>query len=151
RRDVQLIRGEALFHVAHDGKRPFFVTAETTVVRAVGTAFSVRIRDDNRVEVLVTEGHVAVGAPSTDRTDRPVLPASSPVLSAGQLPAVSHGRAAIKHLQADEISRKVSWTAGYLAFQGQPLSEAIGEFNRYNLRHLVIGDPSLRNLSVGGH
>jgi transmembrane sensor len=63
RREIELIRGEALFTVAHDKLRPFYVSAAGTLVRAVGTEFSVRIRDDRTVEVLVAEGRVAVGVP----------------------------------------------------------------------------------------
>ena len=58
-RRVTLARGEAHFAVAHDTARPFIVTAGGVKVRAVGTAFSVRLGDAG-VEVLVTEGKVQV-------------------------------------------------------------------------------------------
>jgi transmembrane sensor len=151
RRDIVLERGEALFHVAHDGKRPFFVTAETTVVRAVGTAFSVRIREDNRVEVLVTEGRVAVGTPTVDTANQLDLAASATPLSIDEDAAVSHGRVSIKRMHTDEIARKLAWTGGHLFFQGETLREAVSEFNRYNLRHLSIADPSILEMSVGGN
>ncbi len=47
--------------------------------------------------------------------------------------------------------RKLSWTAGRLSFQGEPLSEAVAEFNRYNRRHLVVADPSIVEISFGGN
>ena len=150
RRDIKLKRGEALFHVAHDTKRPFIVTAETTVVSAVGTAFSVRIREDNRVEVLVTDGRVAVGTPTIAGTDQPVLTSSAPTLSAGDVAAVSRGRLLVKRMHTDEIGRKLAWTTGHLSFQGETLREAVGEFNRYNVRRLSIADPSIRDMAVGG-
>ena len=150
RRDIVLKRGEALFHVAHDTKRPFFVTAETTVVQAVGTAFSVRIREDNRVEVLVTEGRVAVGTPTISGSDEPVLTSSAATLSMGEVGTVSRGRMAVKPKHTDEIGRKLAWTGGRLSFQGETLSEAVGEFNRYNVRHLSIADPSIRDIAFGG-
>ena len=63
RRGVRLIRGEAHFSVTKDPARPFIVSAGTddrrVEVRAVGTAFSVRL-DPSQVDVLVTEGTVAV-------------------------------------------------------------------------------------------
>jgi len=40
-RDVELIEGQALFHVAHDTSRPFIVAVGATRVRAVGTEFDV--------------------------------------------------------------------------------------------------------------
>src|SRR5258708_2070091 len=56
-REVTLTRGEAWFRVAHDTKRPFIVSAGGIRVRAVGTAFSVRRRDEG-ADVAVSEGVV---------------------------------------------------------------------------------------------
>lgn len=58
-RRVRLVRGEAHFTVAKNPARPFLVEAGTLAVRAVGTAFNVRLGGKD-VEVLVTEGRVAV-------------------------------------------------------------------------------------------
>jgi len=58
-RRVTLERGEALFTVATNPERPFIVRAGGVDVRAIGTAFNVRL-DASEVEVLVTEGRVAV-------------------------------------------------------------------------------------------
>ncbi len=148
RRDIVLMRGEAFFHVAHDTRRPFLVTAETTIVRAVGTAFSVRIRADNEVDVSVTEGRVAVGAPA-DGTG--FAQSSAAAVSAGEAAAVGHGKVNVKSLHPDEMRRKLAWTdpsGPRLWFQGETLAEAVAEFNRYNVRHLVIADPSIADPSV---
>ena len=59
-RSVYLRKGEVYFAVAHDQARPFYVHAGDALVRAVGTAFDVRVRDDARVEVIVAEGRVEV-------------------------------------------------------------------------------------------
>ncbi len=50
-----LLRGEAIFKVAHDESRPFFVHAEHTTVRAVGTQFNVYARPDGSTTVAVLE------------------------------------------------------------------------------------------------
>jgi transmembrane sensor len=57
-RQVRLV-GEAHFQVARDAARPFVVNAQGVMVRAVGTAFSVRV-DSDEVQVLVTHGSVHV-------------------------------------------------------------------------------------------
>jgi len=151
RREIMLTRGEALFHVAHDSKRPFYVVAGGTVVRAVGTAFSVRIRDAEHVEVLVAEGRVAVGAPDTEANfENPSLLASAPKVSAGQAAMVRRGSIAIRTVLPKDVSRKLAWTAGYLAFQGDTLDDMVQEFNRYNRRQLAIADPSIVKLQFGG-
>ncbi len=56
-RKIRLLRGEAHFVVAHDPGWPFEVYAGRGRVKAVGTAFSVRLTDD-RVKVTVFEGKV---------------------------------------------------------------------------------------------
>lgn len=149
RRDLTLKRGEALFHVAHDTGRPFYVVAGGTVVRAVGTAFSVRVHEDNRVEVLVTEGRVAVGTP--DNLDQPTLPASAETISRGEAASAAHSKLSSRRMHAEDMARKLAWTTGRLSFQGESLTEAVGEFNRYNRRHLSIADPSITLRQVGGN
>jgi len=62
-RDVDLIEGQALFHVAKDPAHPFIVHSGTTLVRAVGTQFDV-YRKDSGTTVTVVEGRVAVLSPN---------------------------------------------------------------------------------------
>lgn len=151
RRDIMLTRGEALFHVAHDSNRPFYVTAGGAVVRAVGTEFSVRIRDAEHVDVLVAEGRVAVGAPGTEANfENPSLLATAPKVSAGEGASVRRNSVSVRRIPVQDISRKLAWTAGHLAFQGETLDDAVQEFNRYNQRQIAITDPSIVNIQVGG-
>src|SRR5450631_2775736 len=82
-RDIYLRKGEAHFQVAHDRSRPFLVHAGDAVVRAVGTQFKVRVRDDQHVDVVVNEGRVEVRADAVARN----LPADAALVrgvSAGQ-------------------------------------------------------------------
>jgi transmembrane sensor len=151
RRDIMLTRGEALFHVAHDSKRPFYVIAGGTVVRAVGTAFSVRIRDAEHVDVLVAEGRVAIGAPGTEANfDNPSLLANAPKVSAGEAATVRRNSVSVRSVLPQDVSRKLAWTAGHLAFQGETLDDVVQEFNRYNQRQITIADPSIVKVQFGG-
>jgi transmembrane sensor len=90
-RDVELIEGQALFHVAHDLSRPFIVAVGATRVRAVGTQFDVYKKSSGTV-VTVVEGRVAVysapqGLLSGTSGDTSTLPVPS------QAPAPSQGPA----------------------------------------------------------
>jgi transmembrane sensor len=58
-RTVELVDGQALFHVAKDPHRPFIVRSDTMAVRAVGTEFDV-YRKGGGMVVTVVEGRVAV-------------------------------------------------------------------------------------------
>ena len=67
-RNIVLTAGEAHFDVAKDPQRPFVVSAGEGMVRAVGTAFSVRL-DQQAVKVIVTEGKVALASSASQPTE----------------------------------------------------------------------------------
>jgi len=58
-REVDLLRGQALFNVAHDATRPFIVYTAGSQVRAIGTQFDV-YQKPAETKVSVIEGTVAV-------------------------------------------------------------------------------------------
>lgn len=150
RRLIRLLRGEASFRVARDIRRPFDVAAGETTIRAVGTSFNVRLRDPRQIEVLVTEGRVAVarGALSVE----PSAPVSTlSTLSAGEAALAEAGGLVVRDIPAVEVERRLAWQGGELVFQGETLAQAAAEFNRYNRKQLSIGDPSLADLQIGGN
>jgi transmembrane sensor len=150
RRDIRLDRGEALFQVAHDPARPFYVMAAGTVIQAVGTEFSVRIRDAGHVDVLVSEGRVAVGAAGSGNSENPTISASAAQVGQSEAASAVGSTVTVRRLPTSDLTRKLAWTAGHLAFQGETLEEAVREFNRYNQRQLAIADPAIARLQVGG-
>lgn len=142
RREVRLLRGEGRFQVAHDSARPFTVAAADASLRAVGTAFTVRLRESARVDVLVFEGKVTIESAHA--------PQSPPVV-AGEAATVLPDRISVIQVQAQQLERRLAWTAGRLKFGGETLGEAVSEFNRYNRRQLKLADASLALLRVGGN
>jgi transmembrane sensor len=149
-RDITLVKGEAIFEVAHDVRRPFDVHAGSTVIRAVGTAFDVRQRDEQKVEVLVTEGKVSVTFQASAFRKDAKTPRSA-ILAAGEAGTAGTTAFEIKKIDQTEVARHLAWQAGELSFQGESLTEVISEFNRYNRRHLELTDPGIRGLRVGGN
>ena len=150
RRDSELLRGEALFTVAQDKVRPFYVKAASTLVCAVGTSFTVRIRDDRSVEVLVADGRIALGTADRNLHTRPVLDSSAPYAGADDHVVFGQGSWVIQHQGPDYVARKLAWTSGRISFDGETLAEAVHEFNRYNRRHFAIADPAIGRIRVGG-
>jgi transmembrane sensor len=153
RREIVLDKGEALFTVAHDTRRPFDVTAGDTVVRAVGTAFSVRLRDQQQVDVIVTEGRVAIDPPDDSLDSKLPQPVALPELStlaAGETVSVKSHRMHVQKIADEDVTRRLAWTKGRLSFDRVTLAEAVAEFNRYNRRQLVVDDPGIATLHIGG-
>jgi transmembrane sensor len=160
-RAVDLIAGQALFHVAKDHSRPFVVSADGTRVRAVGTQFDVYERRAGTV-VTVLEGEVAVLTPS------PLVPLPKAGEGAGvSIPvAANHAPAAAISLLAGEqltvtprqakkaehpnTAAATAWTERRIVFESATLSEVAEEFNRYNERQLVIEDPGLYDFHISG-
>jgi transmembrane sensor len=48
------------------------------------------------------------------------------------------------------LERRTAWTEGWLWFAKDPLPEALAQFNRYHRQRLVLVDPSLASLEIGG-
>jgi transmembrane sensor len=136
-RDVDLLQGQALFRVAKDTARPFIVSSGTTHVRAIGTEFDVYRKSGGTV-VTVVEGRVAI---APDRAD-------SVLASAGEQFTVTQ-----QHIQKDEhpsIAGATAWTQRQIIFESATLSAVAEEFNRYNQRQLVLGDPGIDTFHISG-
>lgn len=148
-RRVVLVRGEALFTVAKNPARPFVVRAGGVDVRAVGTAFNVRL-DAASLEVLVTEGRVQVQSPPAAGTS--AVPASAPPeVTAGQRATVSLTAATqpqIVAVSVEESARLLAWQPQLLDFSSVPLGRAIVEFNRRNRVQFVIADAELAAMPI---
>ncbi|MFC3052532.1 FecR family protein [Kordiimonas pumila] len=157
-RTLELIRGEAHFKVAHDTSRPFLVYAGGSVVKAVGTAFSVFLREKN-IEVTVDEGVVELlSAPETaqpinEKKGIPPAQNLTPIaaLTVGQNAVFSTQIDHIEKLNQQTLDRKLLWREGFIAFAGEPLSEVIDNISRYTDVQIEIQDPSLKNTPIGGY
>lgn len=153
-RRMYLLRGEALFEVARDKTRPFVVIANDTAVRAVGTAFAVRL-ESNRVDVTVTEGVVEVAPskplPAADATESPVLVHRLQHVSATERVVIAAARAPqISTLAPAEADRLLAWREGMVSFDGESLEAAVAEINRHNRRQIVVSDPALASKPIVG-
>ena len=143
-RRVRLDRGEADFAVAKDSARAFVVESGGVRIRAVGTAFNVRLAEQ-AVEVIVTEGIVAVGR--DDSGDASVVPA----LSAGEralVPCTASGAPVVGPLSKEELDRRLAWQPRLLEFTDEPLATILNEFNRHTPVALRLADPALRELRL---
>lgn len=141
-RRVELLRGEAIFAVAKDPDRPFVVDAGRHDVVAVGTRFSVR-RDVDALRVVVTEGVVRLEAAQGGSGPSALLPAGSVAL-------VGDDGVMVRSMSPVDADHLLEWRDGLLSFRDTPLAEAAAEFNRYNMRKLVVGDAGAGALRIGG-
>jgi transmembrane sensor len=129
-RDVELLRGEALFKVAHDPSRPFTVQTKTAIVQAVGTQFNV-YEQPNGTRVSVLDGRVKVTPLGERGAGAANVVRATTSLSAGQEAQVTPDGTIQRNAQAD-VMKTVAWRERRLIFDDAPLEDMVYEFNRYN-------------------
>lgn len=176
-RDAWLVKGEASFQVKADKHRPFNVYAENRRVKAVGTSFTVDITQSGDVNVLVTEGRIALAVSTIDFLTTSLNNAFSTkssdinisnyddiediaYLNAGDFIELNSSlkvtdakkfiRENTRKLSMDEIKVMQSWQHGELIFQGETLKTVVEQLKRYTTLDIEITDPSLNNLKIGG-
>lgn len=138
KRSVVLLRGEALFEVRKDARRPFDVLASDGKATAVGTAFVVRKASDSAI-VSVTEGLVRITSPDAGGSSS-ATPASSMLVSAGE--SARYRRGTTPHLLGPiDVETASAWQRGVITIRDRPLAEALAEIGRYHRGRIVlIGD-----------
>ncbi len=143
-RRIFLTQGEAWFEVAKDKTKPFVVEAGDVRVRAVGTAFAVRRHEHGAgADVIVTEGVVDVWSDTGSAPTRQ--------LGVGTHAVVAERASSIAVMRdPGAVERLLAWREGKLIFQHRTLADAVADFNRYNVRQLVIADPALRRKTLVG-
>ena len=151
-RRVTLERGEAHFQVASDPARPFIVTAGGLTVRAVGTAFNVRL-EELAVDVVVLEGKVEV-TPRVSVAPKSAPAAPLPILGAGQRVVVRRETPEmppiVQQVTPASMQALLGWQGRMTTFLDAPLRDIIAQLNRRNATQLVIADAALGEQKIGG-
>lgn len=144
-RRLWLEKGQAFFSVAHDSARPFRVFVQDNEVRAVGTAFDVRLDGEN-TQVTLDEGVVVVFDDATAKAAKERAPVA--ILKPGQQIIVCASEP--MRIAWVDLRRVNAWRSGRMVLDAEPLSTAIAEINRYNARKILLADPGLNDLAVSG-
>lgn len=135
-RSVRLLRGEALFTVAHDAERPFLVRCGDAEIQDIGTRFVVRA-DGAATSVAVFEGAVQLGIPGDER-----------LLDAGQ--AAVALPSAIVTAPAETEADATAWKSGRMVFRDLPLEVAAIRLSTAWGRPVRVNDAKVASLQVSG-
>lgn len=134
-RDIQLLKGEAIFKVRRDAARPFRVYTDHAVVEAIGTQFEVANRQENTV-VAVIEGRVRVQLEDGAAQAASGSAATADDVNGGDLMAGDrmriHRSGAIERHGLPSVADAVAWRQRRLVFHQETLGHIAAEFNRYN-------------------
>lgn len=134
-----LERGEAALTIVADPARPFYFRAGSARTAMAAGEFNVR-RHADALDLRVLRGEALVDGPA---------PEPMPVAAHHSL-LVTASEAVARQMSDSDIASTTAWQRGEIIFDGTPLATAVAEFNRYLRRRLVIADPALGNLRLGG-
>jgi transmembrane sensor len=120
--------GEGLFTVVHDARHPFVVQTARTLVRDVGTTFTVvAYAKDPGVEVAVAEGEVSVAGAALKAHDVGTINAT--------------GRLTVRHRV--DVRPYVAWSQGSLVFINTPLRDVMRVLGRTYDLQITLADSAL--------
>jgi transmembrane sensor len=139
---VWLNRGEAAITVPASSSGPCVLKAGDITLDLAAGEFNARLRGDS-LKLLVLRGTGALrtaedgGHPSA-RFER------------GQSVVATASNAFVQRASAESFDEVSAWRRGEIVFQGAPLGAVVEDYNRYLTKKLVIADPELSKLRLGG-
>jgi transmembrane sensor len=143
-RGVRLVRGQALFRVAHDRTHPFRVAAGDRIVTALGTRFNIRQRP-HETRILLLEGSVGV---TKGNDPLHVQAGQAETLQPGQQLTARSGQP--DRITSADPTSGTAWQRGMVHFNADTLAEAVEELNHYSREQLVIRDPQVGAMRISG-
>jgi transmembrane sensor len=146
KRQIVLHAGEAHFQVAHDLMRPFTVQAGQHVITAVGTAFTVRHYEGQKIGVGVTEGAVSIRESSAASGK-----AAEKRVSAGERGTIVPGHVIVEPMTEAQMESQTSWQKDMLVFDVASVAEIAAEMNRFNSQRIEVMDPLVAGRQMGGN
>jgi transmembrane sensor len=158
-RQLNLVKGEALFDVAKDKSRPFSVTSGQQSFTALGTIFNVQKNDQNHLELIVTEGRVLIADSNeslpelTQKIGNNVQNTQrNNIIVAGEKATITNKvQFAKSTLSPQVLSQELAWQKGMLIFDGESLTTVLEEIGRYTDMNFTIEDKELANIKVAGY
>lgn len=139
-RAVEIEKGEALFTIAGNEKRPFEATAGKGRIRDIGTAFCVHLEDE-QVSLTVIEGLVLI---DTDTLASPLRVSAGHYLSYDMTGALIDSRAV-------DTTAHTAWKNGRFIFKGASIDELSRQIMRYYDVNVIVDHAALDDLRISGN
>ncbi len=136
------LQGEAYFEVDSDPDRPFIIHSSGSLVRVLGTSFSVRsYTGDDHVQVVVEEGRVSFEIDNEQDFGKATL-------TANQMGRFNFEKNIIETSQVDDMQLYLSWKEGYLKFKNTQMSKVAVELERRYGVEITFRDPGIEEMMV---
>jgi transmembrane sensor len=145
-RRVRFDEGVALFTVARDADRPFFVSTRFGEIRVTGTSFVVRL-NQHRAVTTVLSGRVEARRRSVWMQDS----APDAVGVANFEIVLANDGVSVSALQHDTLAQRLIWRDRMVALDGQTLREAAAEITRFSGAHFIFANNETGDIRLSGY
>jgi len=143
-RRLWLERGEVALTIAQDALRPFELFTQQGLARLAPGQFNARLRPAG-LDLIVLAGRAAITTAAGQ-----AQAAVESATDARQALVITPARIVAAAAPEAEVQAVQAWRRGEIVFEGQKLAEAVEEYNRYLTRKLIIEDPKVGGLRLGG-
>ncbi len=139
-RDVEL-KGEAYFEIAPDKDKPFYVLTDEIKVKQYGTAFNVKNRKSDVIEVVLIHGSVSLIS-GDDQNEYKIKPS--------QLASYSKSSKDVG-VETVDVEPYVAWTEGKFIFNDKTLKEIMETLSLWYDVDIHFEDKSFEKLRFTGN
>lgn len=144
KREVTLLKGNVMFDIGEDKKRPFIIYTKTNIIEDIGSSFEVSLQD-NYTNVKVKEGVVKISRIDNERKDSNALYV---LRKEDSVTLNKYGKiTSIKKIPLNEIA---IWEDDNIFFDETPLIDAINKFLKYTPKRVKI-DKQIYNIKITGN
>jgi len=124
------LSGEAIFDVAHDAEKPFFVITKDIKIKVLGTRFNVSAYDNEpSVQTVLLEGKVTIG--------KNAFLAKTMQMEPGERVVYNQESEDFAKDKVD-VNYYTSWLYEYLIFENEPTPEVFRKLERYYNQTIVV-------------
>lgn len=158
-RKLILEKGEAHIKVAHNKKRKLIFSAGDKSFIAIGTAFNVQYDNKSTLELIVTEGKVAIANSAlSEKVETLFIQQAinkTMLVNAGERVIIPPQGTAKRNIISKEnivkeMEKTLAWRQGRLIFKGETLEEVIAEMSRYSNISIEFKSEKLKSIRIGG-
>ncbi len=139
-RRVKILKGEAYFDVRTGMADPFRVVGDFGEVEVKGTAFSVRLGEDED-SVVLSRGSVHVARRAYPHEQRPLHPGET----------ISVTSDAIEQPRQIDTEQSLAWLEGRISFHDQPFGQVLSDLRRYYPGTVFVANRAIEKISVSGN
>lgn len=130
------LKGEAMFKVTHDGKRPFVVMGDCGDVKVLGTTFVVD-NNEAQLEATLVEGSIALQVGEKQQLIKPNQ----------QVVVNNSGKMVVSNVN---VVLRTSWSEGKIRFHEERLSSVVKRIATEKGVEIMVKESRLRDRRISG-